>query len=552
MIHRLIPALPLCLSHTMSALGKRVLPAALLVLSSSACALAQTNAPACPEPPATMLPNEVAGVEVPAGQIDAAVAKVDQLAKELMASSGIPGMAVAVVHNGHTVFAKGYGVRNIDSGAPVDADTVFQLASLSKALGATVVAHQVGEHAVEWNTPVQKLMPGFKLADPYVSSHVTIADLYAHRSGLPEHAGDLLEDLGYNRDVVLSRLRYLPLASFRDTYAYTNFGLTAAAEAVAIASGHDWATLSQQAIYAPLGMHSTSSRYADFIAHADHAVGHVRSGGAFHVSVPGRQPDAQSPAGGASSSVADMARWMNMVLGEGSVNGHVIVERCALLATVSPQMVSGAPLRPQARTSHYGLGFNVSDSAAGRVVLSHSGAFSLGAGTAFTLIPSLDIGIVTLTNAEPIGIPETLDAEFADYVQFGKLTQDWKTLYRQRFAGLLAPTGSLFGKAPPAHPARARPLNRYSGIYDNPYYGGARIDVLNGRLTLTLGPGAGTVHLPLRHWDGDVFVFMPAGENAPDGSISKLTIGDHDLDIEDLDGEYPGKFDKREAPEPRR
>ena len=107
---------------------------------------------------------------------------------------------------------------------------------------------------------------------------MTIGDLYSHRSGLPDHAGDELEDLGYDRRQVLERLKYLPLAPFRITYAYTNFGLTAAAEAVAAAAGKSWEDLSDEVLYRPLGMTSTSSRFADFMARPDHAVGHVKVG----------------------------------------------------------------------------------------------------------------------------------------------------------------------------------------------------------------------------------------------------------------------------------
>ncbi len=173
-------------------------------------------------------PNEAVALPIPAGQIDRAVGQLDALAAKLMASSGIPGMAVAVVHGGKTVYAKGFGVRAVGSPQTVDADTVFQLASMSKPIGATVVAQQVGAGRVQWNTPVQTWLPDFSLADPYVSRQLTIGDLYAHRSGLPDHAGDLLEDMGYDRAQVLQRLRYLPLKSFRNTYEYTNFGLTAA------------------------------------------------------------------------------------------------------------------------------------------------------------------------------------------------------------------------------------------------------------------------------------------------------------------------------------
>ena len=182
-------------------------------------------------------PPQTAGVPIPDGQIDKAIANLDAIASDVMKRSGIPGMAIAVVRDGKTVYARGFGVRKIGESQRIDADTVFQIASLSKSLAATVVAHEVGASIVRWDTPLVAHLPWFKLIDPWVTQHVTIADMFSHRSGLPEHAGDDLEDLGYDRRTVLERLRLLPLRGFRDVYAYTNFGLMAAAESVAAASG---------------------------------------------------------------------------------------------------------------------------------------------------------------------------------------------------------------------------------------------------------------------------------------------------------------------------
>src|SRR6201998_2554818 len=221
-------------------------------------------------------PNEVSGIEIPAGRIDDAIARVDGLVGDLMKSTGIPGMAVAIVHGGKTVYAKGFGVRDATKGSgqdnKVDADTVFQLASVSKSVGATVVAHEVSDNAVTWDTSVVSKLPWFALSDPYVTGHLTIADLFSHRSGLPDHAGDTLEDLGYDRRQSLERLKYLPLGTFRISYAYPNSGVAAAAEAVAAAAGKPWEDLSEETLYRPLEMHSTSSRFADFVARPNHTV----------------------------------------------------------------------------------------------------------------------------------------------------------------------------------------------------------------------------------------------------------------------------------------
>ncbi|KKD01993.1 serine hydrolase, partial [Streptomyces sp. WM6386] len=107
--------------------------------------------------------------------------------------------------------------------------------------------------------------------------HVTVADLFSHRSGLPDHAGYLLEYLGFYRAYVLSHLRYEPLTPFRASYAYTNFGLTAAAQAVADEKGVSWEKLAADTLYKPAGMNSTSSRFEDYAKAADRAWGHVKT-----------------------------------------------------------------------------------------------------------------------------------------------------------------------------------------------------------------------------------------------------------------------------------
>jgi CubicO group peptidase (beta-lactamase class C family) len=507
---------------------------ALLLTIASGGGAAQEAAP-----PSAPSPAEDSAVPIPPGRVEQAIAQLDRLAQGIMVHSGIPGMSVAVVHGGKTVYAKGFGVRRAGDAARVDADTVFQLASLSKPIAATVVARQAGAGNIEWTMPVTKSLPWFALADPYVTTHVTVADLFSHRSGLPEHAGDLLEDIGYGRQEVLQRLRLLPLEPFRATYDYTNFGLTAAAEAVAVAAGRDWARLSEEAIYRPLGMTSTSSRFADYKARSNRAVTHVKRHGAW---VPGeeRDPDAQSPAGGVSSSANDMAKWLALLLAGGKGGGGQIVATSALLDAMSPHMVSRPPANFRERASHYGYGFNVGVSASGRVTLSHSGAFALGAATAFTVIPSADVGIVVLTNASPIGMPEALAAQFTDLVQFGRLQRDWVPLFEGYLAPLLAPTGSLVGVPRPARPAPPRPNAAYAGTYQNAYYGPLQVVDNRGTLELRLGPRPAVFRLT--HWDGNVFTFTPTGENAPPGTISKASFSEGRVVLEYYDGQGLGSF----------
>jgi hypothetical protein len=164
-------------------------------------------------------------------------AKLDGILENARAKTGVPGVAAAVVYRGRLVYAKGFGVRDVNVGGRVSPQTVFRLASVSKALSGTVVAGIVGRTKLEWSDPVASRLPGFRLSDPYVSRNVTVADLFSHRSGLPDHAGDLLEDLGYDRAYLVGKLALEPLKPFRAQWLYTNFGLTAAAVAAARVTG---------------------------------------------------------------------------------------------------------------------------------------------------------------------------------------------------------------------------------------------------------------------------------------------------------------------------
>jgi CubicO group peptidase (beta-lactamase class C family) len=519
-----------------------VLVTALVVLSGCDAKAAEQAGPATTPAKSDVAPPLVPAMPLPDNAVDDAIGKLDGIADDLMKKSGLPGMAVAVVHGGKTVYAKGFGVKDVRKGDgqdnKIDPDTVFQLASLSKPLGATVVAHQVGLNAIGWDTPIAEKLPWFALSDPTTTKLVTIGDMYSHRSGLPDHAGDLLEDLGYDRRYVLDHLRDYPLAPFRISYAYTNFGLTAGAEAVAAAAGKSWEDLSQDVLYKPLGMTSTSSRFDDYVARPDRAVGHIHVGGKYEPDyVRDAQPEA--PAGGVSSSVNDMTRWLAMMLANGTYNGRQLVDPKALLPALTPQSVSSPPSEPAARPGFYGYGFNVGTTAAARVQFSHSGAFELGAGTNFVIIPSADVAIVALTNATPSGIPETLTAEFADLVQFGEVREDWRTLYEQAFAKMDQPFGSLIGKQPPAAPVPAAPLASFVGSYANDFWGPARVTEQNGELQLALGP---KLVVPLKHWDANTFTFSFVTENAPPGTISKATFDGNKLNLEYYDQDGRGTF----------
>ncbi|MFJ7064068.1 serine hydrolase [Streptomyces sp. NPDC101115] len=508
--------------------------AALLGATAPALATGTASAAPGPSPPPPQPPPQLDDAEV-----RRAVDRLDDVVGSAMKRTGVPGVAVAVVHDGKVLALKGYGVRKAGEKAPVDADTVFQLASVSKPIASTIVSGAVGVDG--WTEPVAPHVPGFRLKDPWVTSHVTVADLFSHRSGLPDHAGDLLEDLGYDRAYILSHLRYEPLAPFRASYAYTNFGLTAAAQAVADEKGVAWEKLAQDVLYKPAGMNRTSSRFEDFAKASDRAWGHVRVDGAWKA-VYVRDPDAQSPAGGVSSTARDMATWLRLQLANGKLDGRQIVDAEALERTHWPESVSGPPRAPAARTGFYGLGWNVSYDDEGRLRLSHTGAFAEGAHTNVTMLPGEQLGIVVLTNTSPVGVADAVALDFFDIAQTGKTSRDWiplvDALYQQEADAGRSKTDYAH---PPSGAAFAKSADTYAGTYDNAYYGRAEVvAAADGTLTLRLGPEPQTY--PLTHYDGDTFSFETRGENAVGRTGVTFTPDARSFTVEYLDTEGLGTF----------
>jgi len=478
--------------------------------------------------------------------VDRAVEALGPVAEAALAETGVPGMSVAIVFEDEVVFTGGYGVREVGTDEAVDADTAFQLASLSKPVGATVMASMVGDEVIAWDQPIAEVDPAFALADPATTEMLTFGDLYSHRSGLPPHAGDLVEDIGFDRATVLERLRYYPLDPFRATYAYTNFGMTEAAVAAASADGAEWEDVSEARLYEPLGMTNTSSRSDDYLARTNRAVPHMRGDdGSWIVTDQQRDPDAQTPAGGVSSTAKDLAQWLRLEINEGRYDGEQLVDAEALLAAQSPQMITGSPRSATARSGFYGYGMNVSFDDAGRKKLSHSGAFLLGAATAFGVLTNEHLGIVVLTNGQPVGLPEVVVESFLDLATGGEVRRDWLGLFGGMMQGTLYPEPEVDYSVVPAEAVPERELAAYAGTYQSDIYGPLEVTSdADGALVLTLGPAG--VTFTLSHYDGDTYWFMPTGENAvnPSGVVFDVPDGSDTasaVTIEWLEGEAPGR-----------
>ncbi len=456
-------------------------------------------------------------------RVVAVLPDLERLANKAVRDGEVPGLSIGVVFRDEAIYLKGFGVREVGRPELVDADTVFQLASCSKPIASTVVAALVGERKLSWDSRIADLDPEFQLHDPYVTAELTVADLFAHRSGLPGDAGNELQEIGYSRAEILHRLRLVPpSSSFRAGYSYSNSGLTEGAVAAARAAGTDWENAAEEKLFRPLGMVSTSARYRDFVARPNRVALHIRHDGQWAATQP-HDADVESPAGGISSSARDLTLWMRLQLAGGMLRDKSIVDAAALARTHEPIMFRGT--NPDTGLPNfYGLGWGVQYGLRG-AVWSHSGAFSQGVRTAVTLASSDQLGIVILTGAFPSGVPEALAEVFMDLVD-GKQPDAGERIavWNDRLASLFGPAAKLsqatYGKTPSSLTA-ALPAAAYVRTYSNAYLGAARITEADGGLRLRLGPDKG-IDRPLAHYDRDLFTMVLSPE-LPD-TLSALTF----------------------------
>lgn len=459
--------------------------------------------------------------------IDRATAALDGIVERAMSRTGVPGIAVGVVYKDKVIYAKGFGVREVGKPGKIDPDTVFLLASVSKPIASTVVAKLVGDGVVKWDDPAKEHNPVFALSDAYVTEHATIADLLSHRSGLRTGAGDLLEDLGFDRTYILSHLDQQPLDAFRASYHYSNFGYTAGGIAAAAAAGKSWEELAEEALFVPAGMETASYRHADYVAHEDRAHIHKRLPDGSWDALYDRNADAEAPAGGASASLNDVLRFLRLQLRNGTLDGKEIIDADALAAPRAPEVIPGSPRSVASRTGFYGFGWNVGYDDHGRVRVSHSGAFELGTATNIIFLPGEDVGVVTLTNGQPIGVAEAIGESFLDVATNGRQTVDWVGFLGMVFEQMAAAEAPEVDYTKvPTNPAPARKLATYAGQYANGYYGPLDVSVADGNLSMTMGPVAAPTTFALSHFDGDTFSFQTVGENANGLAGAIFTIGE--------------------------
>lgn len=316
--------------------------------------------------------------------------------------------------------------------------------------------------------------------------------------------------MGFDRAQIIAKLAAYPLHPFRDNYDYTNYGLTAGAEAVATAAKRPWATLAADTIFKPLGMTSTSYTYAALRSRKNRVALHQKVKGRY-VARPDADYEGQAPAGSASSSVRDMATWAGMLLAGGKFRGETVIAPEQLNSIWSPAFMNHPPAEVGAWGGFYGYGWNVKYEFPGELQVSHSGAFGRGAATALTLYPTDQLAIVALANSAPVGLPEAIGAEFVDFIRYGRSTRNWLEFIAPFFREEVTADQVKYSQ-PPTAAKPARGLSSYVGTYPNSTYGSLTVKIVGHGLSLTVGP-LGEAH-PLRHYSGDEFFFETTGEDA--------------------------------------
>jgi len=436
---------------------------------------------------------------------------------QALADWNVPGMSVAIVKDGKVVLAKGYGVREVGKPDTVDADTLFAIASNSKAFTSTLIGMLVDDRKMGWDDRVQQYLPYFQLYDPYVSQDMRVRDLLSHRSGLGTFSGDLLwYGTSYSREEVIRRARFLKQASpFRARYGYQNIMFVAAGEAAGVAGGRGWDALVKARIFDPLGMTRTVSTFADVKKATNIATPHAAAFSPLKP-YPWYSWDACGPAASIVSSANDMAKWIAFHLNGGQAGGTRLLSEAAqrmLWTTHTALSVDPNPAVPAAQLATsmrlpvhfrgYGLGFSLSDYRH-RFVAEHGGAAD-GMFSHVTLVPEERLGFVILTNSDS-GISTALSYAILD-AYLGGDGRDWSRLFLARTKSAetqKAADRTRVEKGRVAGTKPSLPLEQYVGRYVSTLYGDAVVALENGALVLRLLPNPDMV-ADLTHWHYDTF-----------------------------------------------
>ncbi len=485
---------------------------------------------------------------------------IDSVVERARKSFQVPGIAVAVLKDGKIIHAKGYGVRSLDNGLPVDENTLFGIASNSKAFTAFSLGILVDEGRISWDDKVRTWIPEFKMYNPYVTEEFTIRDLLTHRSGLGLGAGDLMffpDSSDFQLTDILYNLQFLkPVSGFRTKFDYDNNLYIVAGEVVRRASGISWEEFVESRIMKPLGMQQSASSFDRLKDTSDIIDGHAEVEGKVRVIARSRSK-VDHPAGGIYSNIHDLAKWVGLLLNDGyrGSDSMRIFSLSAQSEIWSPQTIIriSDPGEYHTHFKAYGLGFFMQD-IDGYKEISHTGGLE-GMVTQIVMFPELRLGIIVLTNQQEPAAFISISNQIRD-AYLGLPRKDWvreliEENNRHKAEGKKI-TDSVWHEIKKAqeHPVQMN-FGIYAGRYRDPWLGEINIEVKNGKFWFISkrSPKLSGELLPYhensfvvkwndRSMDADAFVIFRLNENGvAEGmkmkAISPLT--DFSYDFQDLD-----------------
>lgn len=487
---------------------------------------------------------------------------IDSLVQHSMKAFDVPGISVGVVKDGKVIYAKGFGVRSLNTKQKMDENTLFGIASNSKAFTAVALGILADEGKLNWDDKVRDYIPEFKLYNPYVTEEFTIRDLLTHRSGLGLGAGDLMffpDSSDFVLKDILYNLRFLkPVSGFRTKYDYDNNLYIVAGEVIARVSGMSWDDFVTQRILQPLNMNKTATSFDRLKDQSNTIDGHAPVDGKVQVIARSMMKVGHS-AGGINSNITDLCKWVQTLLaggkyGEGTTKK--LYSEAVAREIWSPQTIIPVynPGWYNTHFSAYALGFGVAD-VNGYKQVSHTGGLE-GMVTQITMIPELNLGIIVLTNQQEGGAFSSISNQIKDGY-FGKKGRDWvEFLSANRKTAVAAAThlvDSIWHEINVAQQSNksTTAINQLTGDYHDAWFGDISISIKNGKpwfdskrspkLTGELFPYKGSTFVVKwkdRSMDADAFVTFSLDEDGKGTGITMRPISpltDFSYDFQDLD-----------------
>jgi CubicO group peptidase (beta-lactamase class C family) len=447
-------------------------------------------------------------VPAPAKAADFDLKPIDEVVEKALKEFQAPGAAVVIVKDGQVIYLKGFGVREKGKDDKVTPDTVFPIASCSKAFTATAVAMLVDEGKLKWDDKVRDYLDYFRLSDELADRDVTLRDLLCHRTGMPRHdmlwAGRSVE----SPEVIRQWGKGKSSTSFRSTWEYSNVPFTTAGVIAGKIDKTDWAGVIKSRIFKPLGMEHSSGTWKEGSSEPDHATPHYY---AFDKSVSAIKWDEIDHAGGAgcvNSTARDMAAWLQFQLAGGKFDGKRLLPEKVLKETHSPQML----VKPEGafavyfppkvtRFTSYGLGWFVHDYR-GVTCVSHGGTLT-GFRAQCMLVPEKKLGVFVMCNLRPSYVTESVCKTAIDTL-LALPAEDWVKFHKEQLSALdfqtaVAKKKRETNRKPDTKPSLA--LGSYAGGYDEPAYGRAEVSADGDKLMIRWG----NLVFRLEHYHLDTF-----------------------------------------------